>query len=631
MLYPERQPAPETLPDRLISAAGFTLHRVLRRRLRGGAALAEHAATRAAELRGQPLAPLLAPLRYRLRSEGMRRAPLLEAFALYSAALPDEQGAPGGEVLAAAGWLARGGVAELAGASERVQALGLAAFARALYAAPVHVLASSERAAQMLAAALEPALGRLGLQAACVGAGMDEAARRAAYAAPVVCVAHREIGVDYLRDRVQYGGAPGSLRNRLERIAGGGEPRRAPMLGGLRSALVFDADLVMLDDVRAPLMIARDADQSQERLMYEQAMELARALQLGRDFELEDGELRLTEAAAGLLDRLVTPLGGLWAARERREQLVALALHVLHVLRRDVDYSVERDMIVLPERARDEAEAAAAEDAVLLMLLEVKEGCRTSQRREVVARLTVPAFLSRYLHLGGICADARRLEGELWHFYGVRTARAGRRAATPVARATVFAASADKLAALVQRARAAAPQAMLIAVRTPAAAQAIEKALVASGIPAATARGRGDELDRPALAALDHPGGVALALYPAQARPRAPQAPPLQLVVAELHDAERHVASLAAAAGAWSVESVLALEDEAVRAALPAWLSVLAASAAGERGLVPPPLARLVARSAQRGAERAQALLRQELASREQHLQDLLAFSGEGH
>jgi len=630
MLYPERQPAPESLPDRLIGAAGFAVHRLLRRRLRGGAALAQQVARRSHELRDQPLAPLLAPLRYRLRSAGSRRAPLHEAFALYCAALPEGEAAPGADVLAAAGWLARGGVAELADAGDRVRALGLAAFARALYAAPVHVLASSERVAQTLAAALGPPLGRLGLHAACVSAGMDEAARRAAYAAPVVCVAHREIGVDYLRDRVQYGGAPGSLRNRLERIAGGA-PRSAPMLGGLRSALVFEADLVMLDDVRAPLVIARDADQSQQRLMYEQAMELARALQLGRDFELEAGELRLTEAAAGLLDRLVTPLGGLWAARERREELVALALHVLHVMQRDVDYSVQRDMIVLPERAREDAEGAAAEDAVLLMLLEVKEGCRTSQRREVVARLTVPAFLSRYLHLGGICADARRLEGELWRFYGVRTARAGPRAAIPVARATVFAATADKHAALVQRARATAPQATLIALRTPAAAQAIEKALVASGIAAATARGRGDELDRPALAALEQPGGVALALYPAQARPRAPDAPPLQLVVAEVHDAERHVASLATAAGAWSIESVLALEDEAVRAALPGWLSVLAASAAGERGLVPPPLARLVARSAQRGAERAQALLRQELASREQHLQDLLAFSGEGH
>ena len=630
MLYPERQPAPETLPDRLIGAAGFAVHRLLLRRLRGGAALEQQVATRSAEFRNQPLVPLLAALRYRLRSEGMRSAPLREAFALYCAALPEGEAAPGADVLAAAGWLARGGVAELAGASDRVTALGLAAFARALHAAPVHLLASNERVAQALAAALGPPLGRLGLNAACVGAGMDEAARRAAYAAPVVCVAHREIGVDYLRDRVQYGGAPGSLRNRLERIAGGA-PRSAPMLGGLRSALVFDADLIMLDDVRAPLMIARDADQSQQRLMYEQAMELARALQPGRDFELEAGELRLTEAAAGLLDRLVTPLGGLWAARERREQLVALALHVLHVMQRDVDYSVQRDMIVLPERPREDAEGAAAEDAVLLMLLEVKEGCRTSQRREVVARLTVPAFLSRYLHLGGICADARRLEGELWRFYGVRTARAGRRAAIPVARATVFAATAGKHAALVQRAQATAPQAMLIALRTPAAAQAMEKALAASGIAAATARGRGEELDRPALAALDQPGGVALALYPAPARPRASNAPPLQLVVAELHDAERHVASLAAASGAWSVEHVLALEDEAVRAALPGWLSALAASAAGEDGLVPPRLARLVASSAQRGAERAQAQLRQELASREQHLRDVLAFSGEGH
>ena len=76
---------------------------------------------------------------------------------------------------------------------------------------------------------------------------------------------------------------------------------------------------------------------------------------------------------------------------------------------------------------------------------------------------------------------------------------------------------------------------------------------------------------------------------------------------------------------------MLALEDEAVRGALPGWLSALAAAAAGERGVVPPRLAALVARSAQRGMERAQALLRQELASREQHLRDLLAFSGEGH
>jgi preprotein translocase subunit SecA len=631
MLYPERPPAPESLPDRLLGAAGFALHRLLGRRLRGGAALAAQVRARAAALRREPLAPLLAPLRLRLRREGMRRDLLLEAFAAYCAALPEDEPPPGAEVLAAARWLARGGVAELADAGERVRALGLAAFARVLHGTPVHLLAAGERAAQALGAALRPAFGRLGIELGCVSAGMDETARRAAYATPLTCAAQREIGLDYLRDHALFGGAPGSLRTRLERMSGGPAARHTPILQGLRSALVLEADLAMLDDARAPLVIAREADQSQERLMYEQAMELARALQAGRDFSLDEGELRLTESAAALLDRLVTPLGGLWAARERREELVGLALHALHVLQRDVDYRVERDAVVLPERPREEAEAAAAEDAVLQMLLEVKEGCRTSQRREVVARLTIPGFLARYLHLGGVCADARGLEGELWRFYGLRTARAGRRAAGPSPRAAVFASSAGRHAALVERARAAAPQALLIAVRTPNEAQAIERALAAAGIAAATARGRSEELDRPALAALDRPGGVALALFPAQGRPRPPGAPPLRLAVAELHDSARHVAALAAASGAWQVEVLLALEDEAVRAALQGWLAELAASSARARGAVAPWLAAFVARAAQRGAERAQALLRQELAAREQYLRDLLAFSGEGH
>lgn len=631
MLYPERPPAPESLPERLLGAAGHTLHGLVRRRLRSGAALAGRVRARAEALRGEAPASRLAPLRYRLRSEGIRRGPVLEAFALYCAAAPEGEPFPSGAVLAAAQWLVRGGVVELASAAERVRALELAAFVHALHAPPVHLLAANERAAQALGDALRPGFARLGMEVACLRAGMDEAARRAAYAAPAVCGAHREIGLDYLRDRVQFSGAPGSLRNRLERMSGGAGARRAPLLDGLRCALVLEADLVMIDDARAPLAIAREADQSQERLMYEQAMELARALQPERDFSVEDGELRLTESAAALLGRLVTPLGGLWAARERREELVGLALHALHVLQRDVDYRVERDAVLLPERPREEAESTAAEDAVLLMLLEVKEGCRTSQRREVVARLGVPSFLARYLHLGGVCADARGLEGELWGFYRLHTARAGRLAPTPAPLAVVFRSVADKHAALVERAHAVAPQALLIAVRTPAEAQGLEKALAAAGIAAATARGRGEELDRPALAALEHPGGVALALYPALGRPRPAGAPPLQLVVAELHDAARHVASLAAASGAWSVEILLALEEDSVRAALGEPLSGLAGRWAGERGVLAPWLAAFVARAAQRGAERAQALLRQELAARERHLQDLLAFSGEGH
>jgi hypothetical protein len=55
----------------------------------------------------------------------------------------------------------------------------------------------------------------------------------------------------------------------------------------------------------------------------------------------------------------------------------------------------------------------------------------------------------------------------------------------------------------------------------------------------------------------------------------------------------------------------------------------LARVAAGRLEELPPRLADLVARRAQRGAERLQAAMRQELVSREQQQKDLLAFSGE--
>lgn len=636
MRYPEREAAPLAGPDRLLAAAGFRVHSLFGRRLANAAAAAAQVRELGARWRGGSLPELLPQLRYRMRRTGLTRQAALECFGLYCAAMPPgEAQALSADAVAAASWLAQGGVAELAAPGPRGQALALAGFARMVHGTSVHLLTASERAAQGVAGSMQDVLGALGLELGLVSHGMDAVARRKAYACHVVCAAYREVALDYLRDRAQSAGRPGTLRGRLERFSEGASGGEALVLNGLHCALVLDADLVMLDDARAPLTIAREADRSQERLMYEQAMELARALKPGTDFQVDDDGLQLTDAAAALLGRLVTPLGGLWAARERREELVRLALEALYVLERDADYRVEQGRVVLPERPREEAEAAAARDAVLQILLEVKEGCRTSSRREVVARISVPAFLSRYLHLGGVCADARGVEREFWALYGLKTALAGARAAQPQLRARVFAAAADKHAALLAavRSESAAGHAVLIAVRSPGEAQAVERALAEAGIGAGTVRGRGDELDRRALASLERPGGVAVSLYPAEAGlpAPAPQRPSLTLLVSELHDARRHAAGIFAAYGASRGELLLALEDERTKSALDETVVRWARRLAGAGGELPARASAWVAGLAQRGAERAQALLRLEVLSRDQHLSDLLAFSGPGH
>lgn len=591
--YPERAPAAEGGADRFIALAGLRLHNAFRRRLGGADALASSVARQAGALGGADLAARLPGLRYRLRRDGFRGSLLAEAFAVYAAA---SGGAIRARVLGAARALCCGGVIELPDSEERVSALAFAAFARAARGDCVHLLAASDASAQAAAAALRAPFAALGMRVGCVESRMDPAARRTEHSAPVVCAALREVGLDYLRDGIQAGGRPGDTRIALERLAGSPEGRLT--LRGLHCALVADADLVLIDDALAPLTITALADASGERLAYDQALELARALEPGKDFALDDEGIRIDPAAAALLERLVGPLGGLWAIREQRESLVLRALEVLHLLRAGQDYQVANGQIVLPQREGE----PAAEDDELKHLLEIKEGCRFSARRDVVARISVPRFLRRYLHVAGVCADARGHERELWDFYSLKVTLAGRRAPPAGALVRVFATAQAKHAALAQQVR----------------------AMLAAGTPVSVAArsARGAKEAHAALGELAQ--SVTLTQFPA----RPPAA--AKLVLCELYEAPRQVAELCRATGVESCEMLLSLEDEALAAHVPPLLMHAARRLAMPAGEVRSSLCGMLSRLARRRSARAQKSLRLELEARDRMLDDLLAFSGRG-
>ena len=423
-----------------------------------------------------------------------------------------------------------------------------------------------------------------------------------AYAGAIVCGAHREIAHDYLRDGSHAGRGQNALRSKLDQLAVA--PHASLLPNGLRCALVDDADVVMLDDAQAPLVLAVEADQSRERLMYEQAIELARTLVPDADFTLAEEGVRLAPPAAQRLESLVAPLGGIWSARQRREELIGAAVEALHCVERDVDYRVEGGRVLFPPPP-DGAEPAP-EEAEFRKLVEVKEGCRLSARREVVARLSLPRFFGRYQALAGACADASGLEGEFWALYSLKTARAGLRPEPVGAAPRVFVTATAKRAAVVDavRASASAGRAVLVALRTPAEAQRVHGELTRAGVEAP------------------------ITLFPvldAAALAGAPK--PLTLLIAELPDAHRHVARVYRASGASACEMLLSLEDEAVGPRLP--LSGAARLAARDSGELPAGVARWVVAAAQRATERACRSLRSEIAARERSLDDLLAFSGQ--
>ena len=614
--------------DRFFSAMGWHLHRIARRRAKDGPALVEAVARYAAQVATQPLASRLPDLRYRLRRDGFTDELVAECFGLYCAAIGRTGGTqPDSEAVTAGRLLVHGGIVDCSDPSHRLTALALAAAAHAIYGTPVHLLTASDLRARRIATKLGPSFEALGVALAGVFAGMPPRARDVAYRSPVVCATHRDVAVAYLQDRLRLVGTSRLLVRALAGDAFGRGDQTGLLLPGLRCALVEEADSVMLDDAYAPVTISVEADQSQERLLYEQALELARACEVDTDFVFDDKGMRLTEPGAERLSRLVAPLGGVWAATQRREELVCTALAALHAYERGVDYSVAQGRVVFPkpDPGSDDSDDP---DPVLRKLIELKEGGTLAATRDVLARISVPRFLRRYLHLAGVCADARGIEEDFRALYELKTTLVGASVEKADFRPRVFRSVEAKRAAVLAAVRAAQDEsAAVIAVRTPREAQAVLAALEEAGIAAGMVRGSLDQGEEAVLAQLDQPGAVAVTLFPAERNvERSETAKPLRLIVAELHDARHHITHLMRAYRAASCEMLLSLDEESVASGVgAALLAVLGDTGADELSVR---RADYVFRVAQFQIERARSLTRRDLMLRDEYMSGLLAFSG---
>lgn len=629
--YPERAQTAPSAADRLVAALGYRVHTRFARGPRDFLSTGEAVRAHQARFTRGVLAPRVPELRYQLRQGGLRAGLVAELLALAAAAIENVTQVPlESSVLGAARLMIEGKLVDLDDAQQRRQALVCTAISYAVSGAPVHVIAASDFLARHVAAFMREPLASLGFSVGCVTQSMAPVAKREAYAADVVCGAHREIALDYLRDRLAMGGHPGRIRSALARISGDAPAADKLMLRGLCYAIVDDADLILIDDARAPLVISAEADTTQERYLYEQAIELARALRKDVDFRLDEQAPELTAAGSGRLARLVQPLGGIWGGQQRRETLVVEAIAALHLLQSGLHYRIDNGRLSLSQPGPEENEYEAGAIELRKRLIEVKEGLPLSGRRDVLGRVSVPRFFGRYMHLCGICADASGLEGDLWSMYRLKAERATLPPPMPAVNVRMFSSQGAKEAALLAMvgSRAAAAEALVLAVRTPVYAARVMALLKDAGAPARLIQGTGDPGEQALLAAVHVPGSVTVTLYPAERNISLAGSSRVHLVIAELHDAHRHIGRLQRAYDAQSCELLLSLDEEALRAQINAFDFALLSLTTGADGELSVAGARYGYRLAQRRLERAHSHLRAEVLSFDQYLGDMLAFSG---
>ena len=640
-LYPERDEPREGKLDRLLTALRYFTGSAST----GGARLgriveATNASAAGTEsLSNAELRSRAAALRSRLKLQGYSDPALAgEAFALVREAASRTIDQRHFDVQLVGGWaLLNGMIAEMETGEGKTLTATLAAATAALSGRAVHVITVNDYLAERDSEWMRPVYEALGITVGCIRSGLDPALRRAAYDCDVTYCSNKEIAFDYLRDRMVLGGRPRPIALRLEALSGTARRDRL-LLRGLQFAIVDEADSVLVDEARTPLILSAAADHSQDEAVHRQALDLAQQLSAA-DYEVRDHGVELTESGGERLARLGESLTGIWTGPRRREQLVRQALTALHVFKRDQHYLMRDGKVVIVDEFTGRLMPDRSWEQGLHQLIEIKEGCEVTGRRETLARISYQRFFRRYVHLSGMTGTASEVAGELWAVYRRRVAKIPTH--KPVRRARypyqVYGRAETKWQAVVasieQHRRAGRP--VLVGTRSVKASEHLASLLDKAGLPYRLLNARQDRDEAEIIARAGEPGCITVATNMAgrgtdiKLAPGVAEGGGLHVIATELHDSgriDRQLFGRCARQGdPGSCEAILAVEDDLVES-----FFSLAADRLSGRGTVPQRLGSLVFRVAQWRAERTHSRARRDLLELDDYLGDVLAFAGRG-
>jgi preprotein translocase subunit SecA len=533
--------------------------------------------------------------------------------------------------------LADGQIAEMATGEGKTLVALLPAACFALHGRGAHVATVNPYLAERDCEFATAVFARLGLSVGLLKEKAEKPDKRAAYACDITYGVGTEFGFDYLRDQLSLRSSGGGRAPRFhELLLGTAAPQADIVQRGHAFAVVDEADSILIDEARSPLIISagerRPCAAPQPYLL---ADRLARSLQRGSDFVEENGRLSLTldgrkRASADLTDDVLGHLQRLWP------QYVEQALHARHQLRLDVHYIVADGKCVIV----DEFTGRPCPDRTwrdgLHQAVEAAAGVEISEENLSEATITRPAYFKLYERVCGMSGTAAEAASELRGSYGLGVSviplhRPNRRALLPD---RIFQTRTAKLGAVVEDVarRRAQGQPVLVGTRTVANSEELASLLTACRFPFRLLNAKQDDAEAEIVAQAGEPGTVTIATNMAGRGAHIPlpaeseRAGGLHVIGLERHESariDRQLIGRAARQGQpGSAQFFLSLEDELLARHAPEIAAKLRRLAATPDGELPATTAAHFLRT-QRKVEAADREARRALAEYDRWLDEL--------
>ncbi|HEY0815693.1 MAG TPA: accessory Sec system translocase SecA2 [Pseudonocardia sp.] len=300
------------------------------------------------------------------------------------------------QLVAAAAMLV-GHVVEMATGEGKTLAGALAAAGYALQSRRVQVISVNDYLARRDAEWMGPLYAELGISFGWIDQWTTAERRRELYRRDVVYVPVNEVGFDVLRDR---------LVTDLDEL----------VLPEPDVAVVDEADSVLIDSARVPLVLAGGTDVD---VADPNVVSTVRRLRSGVHYETDPAGRTVHLTALGLA-RVERRLGGVDLYTEDKAHTLAsvnVALYAHALLRRDVDYLVRDGKVELIDDSRGRVAHLQRWPDGLQAAVEAKEGLDATPAGAVLDRIVVQSLLGRYRTLCGMTGTAMAVAEELHEFY----------------------------------------------------------------------------------------------------------------------------------------------------------------------------------------------------------------------
>jgi preprotein translocase subunit SecA len=324
------------------------------------------------------------------------------------------------------GWvLLQGMIAEMETGEGKTLMATLAAGTAALAGIPVHVICVNDYLTARDAEMMGPVYRAFGLKVGCITHEVPHENRQAEYQCDVVYCNNKEITFDYLRDKLLLGKFTHPIRLQAEKLYSGSIRENRLLLRGLHFAIADEADSLLIDESRTPLIISGAAGGSEEEAFMREALSVADDLLEGEDYIVNRTEntVDITDRGVARLKEMAVSRGPLWRGTIRRNDIVRNALSARHMFHRDIHYLVCDDKVQIVDEYTGRLMPDRSWEKGIHQLIEIKEGCKVTMHKESLARITYQRFFRRYLHLCGMTGTAWEVRGEFGKVYGLTVAK----------------------------------------------------------------------------------------------------------------------------------------------------------------------------------------------------------------